>query len=202
MIKSIHSQFSERPAHHLQGSTNSSFVISCGARMASSSSSNRPSQRSKLLNDYLNNRTANPQLTDLGKHAVAFALDPRAVQGGHCWGERFEQPGLLALTRSMAFIQQKLARANPTETAQLVDALRGHVVTLAQQMYGSHVIRAALESGDKTSQMEIINEILTQVISLSIHKYGCWVIQSVLKHCTHKRLVLEHLHANVLIFGH
>uniref|UniRef100_A0A914I1H7 PUM-HD domain-containing protein n=1 Tax=Globodera rostochiensis TaxID=31243 RepID=A0A914I1H7_GLORO len=145
-------------------------VLSLGARAASSSSSsNRPSQRSKLLNDYLNNRAANLQLADLGNHVLEFAQDPL--------GSRF--------------IEQKLKRANPTETAQLMDALRGHVVTLALHMNGSHVIEKALKS--------IINEILAQVIPLSLHKYGTWVIQSLLDHCTEqqKRPVLEQLHGNV-----
>ncbi|KAI3419377.1 ILWEQ [Globodera pallida] len=141
-------------------------VISCGARMASSSS-NRPSHHSKLLDAYHNRRTANLQLADLGEHVVAFALDSQ--------GSRF--------------IQQKLGRANPTEKAQLVDALRGHVLTLSKNLYGSHVIQAALKS--------IINELLAQVIPLSLHKYGSWVIRFVLEHCTHKRLMLEQLHANV-----
>uniref|UniRef100_A0A183CCZ9 PUM-HD domain-containing protein n=1 Tax=Globodera pallida TaxID=36090 RepID=A0A183CCZ9_GLOPA len=143
-------------------------VISCGARMASSSS-NRPSHHSKLLDAYHNHRTPNLQLADLGEHVVAFALDP---QGS-------------------SFIQQKLGRANPTEKAQLVDALRGHVLTLSKNLYGCHVIRKALET--------IINELLAQVIPLSLHKYGSWVIRSVLEHCTHKRLVLEQLLANVPI---
>uniref|UniRef100_A0A914IDI6 PUM-HD domain-containing protein n=1 Tax=Globodera rostochiensis TaxID=31243 RepID=A0A914IDI6_GLORO len=145
-------------------------VLSRVARMASSSSSsNRPSHRSKLLDDYHNRRTANLQLADLGKDAVAFALDPH--------GSRF--------------IEQKLERANPTEKAQLVDALRGHVLTLAQQVYGSHVIEKALKS--------IINEILAQVIPLSFHKYGSRVIERMLEHCAEqqKRPVLEQLLDNV-----
>ncbi|KAI3419371.1 Pumilio 2 [Globodera pallida] len=120
-------------------------VISCGTRMASSSSSK----------------------FEPAKHVVEFAQDAR--------GSRF--------------IEQKLGRANPTEKAHLMDALRGHVLTLAQQVYGCHVIKKALET--------IINEILAQVIPLSLHKYGSWVIRFVLEHCTHKRLVLEQLHANV-----
>uniref|UniRef100_A0A914HUA8 PUM-HD domain-containing protein n=1 Tax=Globodera rostochiensis TaxID=31243 RepID=A0A914HUA8_GLORO len=163
-------------------------VLSCGARMASSSS-NRPSNRSKLsgeysnnsgstlLDDYRNNRTANLQLNDLGKDAVAFALGPRGLR----------------------FIQRKLKHANPTETAQLVDALRGHVVTLSKNLYGSQVIQTALTSVDKASQIEIINEILAQVIPLSLHEYGSWVIRSVLELCTEqqKRPALELLHDNV-----
>uniref|UniRef100_A0A183CDM9 PUM-HD domain-containing protein n=1 Tax=Globodera pallida TaxID=36090 RepID=A0A183CDM9_GLOPA len=151
-------------------------AVMWSARMASSSS-NRPSHRSELLDAYHNRRAANLQLADLGKHAVAFALDPQ--------GSRF--------------IQQKLGHANPTEKAQLVEALRGHVLTLAQQVYGAYVIGKALKSVDKTSQIEIINELLAQVIPLSLHKYGSWVIRSVLEHCTHKRLVLEQLLANVPI---
>uniref|UniRef100_A0A914HQV1 PUM-HD domain-containing protein n=1 Tax=Globodera rostochiensis TaxID=31243 RepID=A0A914HQV1_GLORO len=164
-------------------------VLLCGARMASSSS-NRPNNRSKLsdeysnnggstlLDDYHNNRAANLQLADLGKDAVAFALD---LQGSR-------------------FIQQKLGRASPTVKARLVGALRGHVLTLALNMNGSHVIQTALKSVDKTSQMELINEILAQVIPLSLHKYGNWVIRSVLEHCTEpqKRPMLEQLHENVL----
>uniref|UniRef100_A0A183CMT1 Phospholipid scramblase n=1 Tax=Globodera pallida TaxID=36090 RepID=A0A183CMT1_GLOPA len=37
----------------------------------------RPSNRSKLLDDYRKNRTANLQLIDLGNQVVAFALDPK-----------------------------------------------------------------------------------------------------------------------------
>uniref|UniRef100_A0A183C1C1 PUM-HD domain-containing protein n=1 Tax=Globodera pallida TaxID=36090 RepID=A0A183C1C1_GLOPA len=151
-------------------------VTSCSARMASSSS-NRPSHRSELLDAYHNKRTANLQLADLGEHVVAFALDP---QGS-------------------SFIEQKLGRASPTEKAQLVDALRGHMVTLSKNLYGSYLIEKALKSVDKASQIEIINEILAQVIPLSLNKFGSRVIERVLEHCTEhqKRLMLEQLLDNV-----
>uniref|UniRef100_A0A183CAU2 PUM-HD domain-containing protein n=1 Tax=Globodera pallida TaxID=36090 RepID=A0A183CAU2_GLOPA len=137
-------------------------VLSLGARMASTSS-NRPIQRSKLLNDYRTNRIgANLQLTDLGDHVLEFALDPR--------GSRF--------------IEQKLGHANPTETAHLMDALRGNVLTLSKNLYGSHVIQKALES----------------ITSLSCHECGSRVIECVLEHCTEqqKRPALEQLNDNVL----
>uniref|UniRef100_A0A914IH05 PUM-HD domain-containing protein n=1 Tax=Globodera rostochiensis TaxID=31243 RepID=A0A914IH05_GLORO len=169
-VQAVHVSF----LHHcIKNNLCPAAVLSCGcaARMASSSSSssNRPSHNSELLDAYRNKRTANLQLADLGKDAVAFAQDPL--------GSRF--------------IDQKLERANPTEKAQFVDALRGHVLTLAQQMYGSHVIEKALKS--------IINEILAQVIPLSLHKCGNWVIRRVLEHCTEhqKRPVLEQLLDNV-----
>uniref|UniRef100_A0A183BR74 Str_synth domain-containing protein n=1 Tax=Globodera pallida TaxID=36090 RepID=A0A183BR74_GLOPA len=56
-----------------------------------SSSSNRPSHPSELLDAYHNNRTPNLQLADLGEHVVAFALDPQGSRhgpdGGLCDGK-------------------------------------------------------------------------------------------------------------------
>uniref|UniRef100_A0A914IDI1 PUM-HD domain-containing protein n=1 Tax=Globodera rostochiensis TaxID=31243 RepID=A0A914IDI1_GLORO len=122
---------------------------------------------SKLLEK---NRTDNLQFADWSKHVVELAHDPRGSK----------------------FIQQKLECANSTEKAQLVDALRGHVLTLAMHKSGNHVIRKALKT--------IINELLTQVIPLSLHEDGSWVIRFVLEHCTEqqKRPVLEQLLDNVL----
>uniref|UniRef100_A0A183C737 PUM-HD domain-containing protein n=1 Tax=Globodera pallida TaxID=36090 RepID=A0A183C737_GLOPA len=57
-------------------------------------------------------------------------------------------------------------------------------------------------SSSKMSEFDpslIINEISAQVIPLSLHEYGSWVIRSLLKHCMEhqKRPVLEQLHDNV-----
>uniref|UniRef100_A0A914GYU2 PUM-HD domain-containing protein n=1 Tax=Globodera rostochiensis TaxID=31243 RepID=A0A914GYU2_GLORO len=99
-----------------------------------------------------------------------------------------------------------------------VDALHGHVLTLALQIYGCPVIQTALKSVDKASQIELIDEltplacvircikdrygshVINTVASLSLHEYGCWVIRSVLKHCTEqqKRPVVKQLHDNLL----
>uniref|UniRef100_A0A183CKG9 PUM-HD domain-containing protein n=1 Tax=Globodera pallida TaxID=36090 RepID=A0A183CKG9_GLOPA len=170
-------------------------VLSCAC--TTPSSSKRPSRRSKLLDDYRNNRTANLQLTDLGDHVLEFALDP--------FGSRF--------------IEQKLACASPTEKAQLVKALRGRLLTMSKKLHGCAVIKAVLKSVDKASQIEMIEEltparrsrvikcikdhygskVMDTVASLSLHEYGSWVIRSVLEHCTEqqKRPVLEQLLDNV-----
>uniref|UniRef100_A0A914I1B5 Uncharacterized protein n=1 Tax=Globodera rostochiensis TaxID=31243 RepID=A0A914I1B5_GLORO len=72
------------------------------------SSSNRPSHRFKLSNEYSNNggfkllddyhhnRSANFQLADLGKHVVSYALGPHGSRS----------------------IRQKLGRVSHTEKAQ------------------------------------------------------------------------------------
>uniref|UniRef100_A0A914GYY4 PUM-HD domain-containing protein n=1 Tax=Globodera rostochiensis TaxID=31243 RepID=A0A914GYY4_GLORO len=200
-------------------------VLSCGARMASTSS-NRPSNRSKLsdkysnnsgstlLDDYHNNRADNLQLTDLGKDTVAFALDPQ--------GSRF--------------IQQKLGRARSTETAQLIiNEISAQVTPLSLHKYGNWVIRSVLEHCTEQQKRPMLEQLLDNVptlvtdkygcfvinhviehglpedreriarnlheniISLCLHKYGNWVIRGVLEHCTEqqKRPVLEQLHDNV-----
>uniref|UniRef100_A0A914I2Y7 PUM-HD domain-containing protein n=1 Tax=Globodera rostochiensis TaxID=31243 RepID=A0A914I2Y7_GLORO len=62
----------------------------------------------------------------------------------------------------------------PQNTSKLVDALRGHVLTLAQQVYGCYVIRKALES--------ITNELSAKVSLLFVQEYGSRVIQHVIEH--------------------
>uniref|UniRef100_A0A183CQG9 Robl_LC7 domain-containing protein n=1 Tax=Globodera pallida TaxID=36090 RepID=A0A183CQG9_GLOPA len=131
-------------------------VFSFGARMASSSSSsNRPSHRSKLLNDYLNNRAANLQLTDLGKHIVAFALDPR--------GSRFQirQVQTVRLTFLHQCIKNECppaavlsfgARAassssdHPSHRSKLLnDYLNNRAANLQLTDLGKHVVEFALD---------------------------------------------------------
>uniref|UniRef100_A0A914H0V1 PUM-HD domain-containing protein n=1 Tax=Globodera rostochiensis TaxID=31243 RepID=A0A914H0V1_GLORO len=194
-------------------------VLSCAC---TAPSSKRPRRRSKLLDDYRNNRTANLQLADLGDHVLEFALDP--------FGSRF--------------IEQKLACASPTEKAQLLKALHGRLLIISMKLHGCAVIKAVLKSVDKASQIEMIEELRpapracvikcikdhygskfmdtifelieperlqfvvdaiinsppNAAVALSLHEYGSRVIRRVLEHCTEqqKRPVLEQIHANVL----
>uniref|UniRef100_A0A914I315 PUM-HD domain-containing protein n=1 Tax=Globodera rostochiensis TaxID=31243 RepID=A0A914I315_GLORO len=160
-------------------------VLSLGARMASS---NRPSHRSKLSDEYSNNggsklldeyhnhRAANLQLTDLGKDTVAFALDPRgsrALQLGHCTE------------------QQK---------RHVLEQLHGSVLSLVTDKYGSFVIRHVIEHGLPEGRDSIVRNLHKNITSLSLHECGCRVVKHILDHCTEqqKRPVLEQLHENVL----
>uniref|UniRef100_A0A183C9F1 PUM-HD domain-containing protein n=1 Tax=Globodera pallida TaxID=36090 RepID=A0A183C9F1_GLOPA len=168
-------------------------VLSFGARAASSSSSSdRSNQRpklsnvysnnggSQLLDDYHNHRAANLQLADLGNHIVEFAQDP---QGS-------------------SFIQQKLEHANPTETAQLVDELRGHVLTLAlhKNGYGSRVIECLLEHCTEQQKRPVLEQLHGNVLSLVTDKYGSFVIRHVIEHGLpeDREPILRSLHENVL----
>uniref|UniRef100_A0A183CCA0 PUM-HD domain-containing protein n=1 Tax=Globodera pallida TaxID=36090 RepID=A0A183CCA0_GLOPA len=146
--------------------------LSSGVRTASSSS-NRPSHRfklldehrnnsgSKLLDAYHNNRAANLQLADLGKHAVAFALDPQ--------GSRF--------------IQQKLRRANSTETAQLlINEITAQVTPLSLHEHGNWVIRCVLEHCTEQQKRPVLEQLHDNVLSLVTDPYGNYVIQHVIEH--------------------
>uniref|UniRef100_A0A914IGZ5 PUM-HD domain-containing protein n=1 Tax=Globodera rostochiensis TaxID=31243 RepID=A0A914IGZ5_GLORO len=145
--------------HHCNKNVCPAAVLSCGACMASSSSSsNRPSNRSKLLDAYRNKRAANLQLTDLGKDAVAFAQDPL--------GSRF--------------IEQKLERANPTEKAQpqinMATTLQENVPTLVTDKYGTFVIEHVIEHGLPEDRERIVRSLQGDIMKYSQDKFGCLVI--------------------------
>uniref|UniRef100_A0A183CMY1 PUM-HD domain-containing protein n=1 Tax=Globodera pallida TaxID=36090 RepID=A0A183CMY1_GLOPA len=76
------------------------------------------------------------------------------------------------------------------QKAQLVDALRGHVLELALQMYGNHVIQAALKSVDKASQIEIIEELTPRscVIRCIKDQYGSPVMKTIFELIEPQRL--------------
>uniref|UniRef100_A0A914GZ07 PUM-HD domain-containing protein n=1 Tax=Globodera rostochiensis TaxID=31243 RepID=A0A914GZ07_GLORO len=164
-------------------------VLSCGARMASTSS-NRRSNRSKLsgeysnnsgstlLDDYHNNRAANLQLADLGKHAMAFALDPQ--------GSRF--------------ILQKLGRARSTEKAQLlINEISAQVTPLSLHKYGNWVIRSVLEYCTEQQKRPVLEQLLENVPTLVTDKYGCFVIQHAIEHgrTEDRERIMRSLHEKV-----
>uniref|UniRef100_A0A914I1A9 PUM-HD domain-containing protein n=1 Tax=Globodera rostochiensis TaxID=31243 RepID=A0A914I1A9_GLORO len=86
----------------------------------------------------------------------------------------------------------------PEDRERIVRSLQGYIMKNACAHSSSHVIGMALESVDKASQIELINEILAQVIPLSLHKYGSWVIECVLEHCMEQQKRLAS-HTN---YGH
>uniref|UniRef100_A0ABI7X306 PUM-HD domain-containing protein n=1 Tax=Felis catus TaxID=9685 RepID=A0ABI7X306_FELCA len=159
-----------------------------------------PSGRSRLLEDFRNNRFPNLQLRDLIGHIVEFSQDQH--------GSRFIQQKLERATpaeRQMVFneilqaayqlmtdvfgnyvIQKFFEFGSLDQKLALATRIRGHVLPLALQMYGCRVIQKALESISSDQQ----------VFVLSTHPYGCRVIQRILEHCTAEQTlpILEELH--------
>ncbi|CAB1342677.1 unnamed protein product [Coregonus sp. 'balchen'] len=181
-----------------------------------------PSGRSRLLEDFRNNRFPNLQLRDLPGHMVEFSQDQH--------GSRFIQQKLERATpaeRQMVFgeilqaayqlmtdvfgnyvIQKFFEFGSADQKLALATRIRGHVLPLALQMYGCRVIQKALESISSDQQSDIVRELDGHVLKcvkdqngnhvfvLSTHPYGCRVIQRILEHCTQEQTlpILEELH--------
>uniref|UniRef100_A0A914I318 PUM-HD domain-containing protein n=1 Tax=Globodera rostochiensis TaxID=31243 RepID=A0A914I318_GLORO len=76
----------------------------------------------------------------------------------------------------------------PEDRERIVRSLQGDIMKYAQDKFSKL-------SRDRNG---IINEILAQVIPLSLHKYGSWVIECVLEHCMEQQKRLAS-HTN---YGH
>ncbi|XP_062981278.1 pumilio homolog 2 isoform X7 [Elgaria multicarinata webbii] len=173
------------------------------SRLRYSRSDIMPSGRSRLLEDFRNNRFPNLQLRDLVGHIVEFSRDQH--------GSRF--------------IQQKLERATPAERQmvfseilqaayqlmtdvfgnyviqkffenEMVKELDGHVLKCVKDQNGNHVVQKCIECVQPQSLQFIIDAFKGQVFVLSTHPYGCRVIQRILEHCTAEQTlpILEELH--------
>uniref|UniRef100_A0A671N9A1 PUM-HD domain-containing protein n=1 Tax=Sinocyclocheilus anshuiensis TaxID=1608454 RepID=A0A671N9A1_9TELE len=209
------------------GSTSSLFSSSSQLfpppRARYSRSDVMPSGRSRLLEDFRNNRFPNLQLRDLPGHMVEFSQDQH--------GSRF--------------IQQKLERATPAERqmvfgeilqaayqlmtdvfgnyviqkffenyrmskcliegfnflflmcqSDIVRELDGHVLKCVKDQNGNHVVQKCIECVQPQALQFIIDAFQGQVFVLSTHPYGCRVIQRILEHCTQEQTlpILEELH--------
>uniref|UniRef100_A0A671N9V9 PUM-HD domain-containing protein n=1 Tax=Sinocyclocheilus anshuiensis TaxID=1608454 RepID=A0A671N9V9_9TELE len=186
------------------GSTSSLFSSSSQLfpppRARYSRSDVMPSGRSRLLEDFRNNRFPNLQLRDLPGHMVEFSQDQH---GSRCQllpvytFAGFWKSWIFFIQLSIVFeifgsVDQKLA---------LATRIRGHVLPLALQMYGCRVIQKALESISSDQQV-IVSCLLDCLIVLTVtvilclsfslplsfaclhlqDQYGNYVIQHVLEH--------------------
>ncbi|KAG9493016.1 hypothetical protein GDO78_001115 [Eleutherodactylus coqui] len=161
-----------------------------------------PSGRSRLLEDFRNNRYPNLQLREIAGHIMEFSQDQH--------GSRFIQLKLERATpaeRQLVFneilqaayqlmvdvfgnyvIQKFFEFGSLEQKLALAERIRGHVLSLALQMYGCRVIQKALEFIPPDQQVI--------VFALSTHPYGCRVIQRILEHCLPEQTlpILEELH--------
>nr|CAG4643066.1 EOG090X02FO [Ilyocryptus agilis] len=147
--------------------------------------------RSRLLEDFRNNRFPNLQLRDIANHIVEFSQDQH--------GSRFIQQKLERATpaeKQMVFaeivvgtyalmtdvfgnyvIQKFFEFGSPDQKATLAQKIRGHVLPLALQMYGCRVIQKALESLPPDQQKEIVRELDGHVLKCVKDQNGNHVVQ-------------------------
>lgn len=113
------------------------------------------SDRSKLLEDFRNNKIPNPQLRDLVNHMVEFSRDQH--------GSRF--------------IQQKLERCSAAERELVFNEILSSSYELIVDVFGNYVIQKFLEFGSIEQKIQLLNSIKGNVLTLSLQMYGCRVIQ-------------------------
>ncbi|KAJ8915632.1 hypothetical protein NQ315_003416, partial [Exocentrus adspersus] len=174
------------------GSTNSLFTkINSSLTTVPSTLDKGPQGRSRLLEDFRNNRYPNLQLRDLANHIVEFSQDQH--------GSRFIQQKLeraTATEKQMVFneilsaaynlmtdvfgnyvIQKFFEFGTPEQKTTLAQKVRGHVLPLALQMYGCRVIQKALESIPPEQQQEIVRELDGHVLKCVKDQNGNHVVQ-------------------------
>ena len=113
------------------------------------------SDRSKLLEDFRNNKISNPQLRDLVNHMVEFSRDQH--------GSRF--------------IQQKLERCSAAERELVFNEILSSSYDLIIDVFGNYVIQKFLEFGSIEQKIQLLTSIKGHVLTLSLQMYGCRVIQ-------------------------
>ncbi|XP_058173562.1 maternal protein pumilio [Anopheles ziemanni] len=119
----------------------------------------RPPGRSRLLEDFRNQRFPNLQLRDLTNHIVEFSQDQH--------GSRF--------------IQQKLERATGAEKQLVFSEILGNAYNLMTDVFGNYVIQKFFEFGSPEQKQSLAQQVKGHVLPLALQMYGCRVIQKALE---------------------
>ncbi|KAK6759373.1 hypothetical protein RB195_021140 [Necator americanus] len=100
-------------------------------------------------------------------------------------------------------IQKALESIDETIQLEILRELESQVLKCVKDQNGNHVVQKVIEKVKPERLQFIIDTFMKNgpdtIMHLSMHPYGCRVIQRVLEHCTEeqKRPVLEALHTNV-----
>lgn len=118
-----------------------------------------PSGRSRLLEDFRNNRYPNLQLREIAGHIMEFSQDQH--------GSRF--------------IQLKLERATAAERQLVFSEILQAAYQLMVDVFGNYVIQKFFEFGSHEQKLALAERIRGHVLSLALQMYGCRVIQKALE---------------------
>ncbi|XP_059165853.1 pumilio homolog 2-like isoform X4 [Physella acuta] len=144
------------PANGLFGNT---FFQNRTMASRSASLSKEVTGRSRLLEDFRNNRIPNLSLKDLVNHVVEFSQDQH--------GSRF--------------IQQKLERATPQEKNMVFGEILSAAYSLMTDVFGNYVIQKFFEFGSPDQKQTLAQRVRGHVLPLALQMYGCRVIQKALE---------------------
>jgi len=155
-----------------------SGLVPGGKSRTNSGSVDKNSNRSRLLEDFRNNRYPNLQLRELTNHIVEFSQDQH--------GSRF--------------IQQKLERAAPNEKQLVFQEILAAAYQLMTDVFGNYVIQKFFEFGTTEQKSQLVSKLRSHVQPLALQMYGCRVIQKALESIPldQQTLIIQELDGNVL----
>uniref|UniRef100_A0A2I3H2L8 Pumilio homolog 1 n=1 Tax=Nomascus leucogenys TaxID=61853 RepID=A0A2I3H2L8_NOMLE len=150
-----------------------------------------PSGRSRLLEDFRNNRYPNLQLREIAGHIMEFSQDQHgAVIALFTLYFRFITERQLVFNEILQaayplmvdvfghYVIQKFFEFGSLEQKlALAERIRGHVLSLALQMYGCRVIQKALEFIPSDQQNEMVRELDGHVLKCVKDQNGNHVVQ-------------------------
>ncbi|XP_063720421.1 rho GTPase-activating protein gacZ-like isoform X4 [Symsagittifera roscoffensis] len=123
--------------------------------------------RSRLLEDFRNNRLPHLQLKDLPGHIAEFTQDQH--------GSRF--------------IQQKLERASNSEKQLVFNEIISSAYSLMTDVFGNYVIQKFFEFGTQEQKNILADKVRGHVLPLALQMYGCRVIQKALDCISRERQI-------------
>ncbi|XP_028615840.1 pumilio homolog 1 [Grammomys surdaster] len=138
-----------------------------------------PSGRSRLLEDFRNNRYPNLQLREIAGHIMEFSQDQH--------GSRF--------------IQLKLERATAAERQLVFNEILQAAYQLMVDVFGNYVIQKFFEFGSHEQKLALAERIRGHVLSLALQMYGCRVIQKALEFIpSDQQVIVSFLFTFLLVF--
>lgn len=115
--------------------------------------------RSRLLEDFRNNRCPELSLMQVEGHVVEFSKDQH--------GSRF--------------IQQKLESANYEEKCMVFNEVMPALFELSTDVFANYVIQKFLDCGTLEQRIDMGKRIRSDILRMSLQMYGCRVVQKVLE---------------------
>uniref|UniRef100_A0A7N8XBJ4 Pumilio RNA binding family member 2 n=1 Tax=Mastacembelus armatus TaxID=205130 RepID=A0A7N8XBJ4_9TELE len=180
---------------------NSSSQLFPPSRPRYSRSDVMPSGRSRLLEDFRNNRFPNLQLRDLPGHMGVMLIYPTEARkeilqaayqlmtdvfGNYVIQKFFEVWTLVFVLSTHPYgcrvIQRILEHCTQEQTLPILEELHQHSEQLGQDQYGNYVIQHVLEHGRPEDKSKIVAEVRGKVLVLSQHKFASNVVEKCVIH--------------------
>ncbi|KAK7281108.1 hypothetical protein RIF29_08809 [Crotalaria pallida] len=138
--------------------------VSCGWQVQRSFDSAHDQKIVNFIEDLKSGKGRRFELSDIIGHVVEFRqcfFNSSADQHGS------------------RFIQQKLESCGVEEKTSVFKEVLPHASKLMTDVFGNYVIQKFFEYGSSEQRRELANRLVGQILPLSLHMYGCRVIQKV-----------------------